>query len=50
MYRLKLKKNLFVHSKMREFTQKSEKAKDRQAFPCRNSFGKVRNRKLTVNS
>lgn len=27
MYRLKLKKNRFVHSKMREFTQKSEKSK-----------------------
>ncbi len=34
MYRLKLKKNLFVHSKMREFTQKSEKKqKTDKPFP-----------------
>ena len=33
MYRLKLKKNLFVHSKMREFTQKSEKQKTDKPFP-----------------
>lgn len=33
MYRLKLKKNLFVHSKMREFTQNLKKQKTDKPFP-----------------